>query len=71
MSAALKVGKQVQEQTQIIATAIGTPKTKAPTIINWHYRKWRQRSLMSVHKGALAAEISSRREKMQNLHPSN
>jgi hypothetical protein len=34
MSAALKVGKQVQEQTQIIATAIGRPMTKAPTIIN-------------------------------------
>ena len=34
MSAALKVGKQVQEQTQIIATAIGMPTTKAPTIIN-------------------------------------
>jgi hypothetical protein len=34
MSAALKVRKQVQEQTQIIATAIGRPTTKAPTIIN-------------------------------------
>jgi hypothetical protein len=34
MSAALKVEKQVQEQTQIIATAIGMPTTKAPTIIN-------------------------------------
>jgi hypothetical protein len=34
MSAALKVRKQVQEQTQIIATAIGRPTTKAPTIIS-------------------------------------
>jgi hypothetical protein len=33
MSTDVKVGKQVQEQTQIIATAIGKPAAKAPTII--------------------------------------
>jgi hypothetical protein len=33
MSVALNVGKQIQEQTQIIATAIGKPAAKAPTII--------------------------------------
>jgi len=33
MSAAVNVGKQVQEQTQIIATAIGKPIAKAPTIV--------------------------------------
>jgi hypothetical protein len=33
-SAALKVGRQVQEQIQIIATDIGMPTTKALTIIN-------------------------------------
>jgi hypothetical protein len=33
MSAALNVGTQVQEQTQIIATAIGKPAAKAPTIV--------------------------------------
>ena len=34
MSAALKGGKQVQEQTQIIATAIGKPATRAPAMVN-------------------------------------
>jgi hypothetical protein len=33
MSAALNVGIQAQEQTQIIATAIGKPVAKAPTIV--------------------------------------
>jgi hypothetical protein len=33
MSAAFNVGKQVQEQTQMIATAKGKPAAKAPTIV--------------------------------------
>ena len=33
MSAGLKVGKQAQEQTQTIATAIGKPAAKAPKIV--------------------------------------
>jgi hypothetical protein len=33
MSAALNVGTQVQEQIQIIATAIGKPAVKAPTTV--------------------------------------
>jgi len=33
MSAAVNVGKQVQEQTQIIASAIGKPAAKAPAIV--------------------------------------
>jgi hypothetical protein len=33
MSVALNVGTQAQEQTQIIATAIGKPAAKAPTIV--------------------------------------
>jgi hypothetical protein len=33
MSADLETAKQVQEQTQIIASAIGKPAAKAPTIV--------------------------------------